>query len=119
MIDFNTILDGGAEIRTQMVAGSFGMEAFSQQKSAGTLDDQATTEEKSSADAMLSDGDTSFEEQEASLDSIKPLTGWIVYHERTLQDKHDEQLQAAAEELRNRTAPNDDIGAITDWLGSL
>jgi hypothetical protein len=130
MIDFNTIpsgyvtvplriLDDGAEIRTQIVAGSFGMEAFSQQKSAGTLDDQATTEEKSTADAMLSDGDTSFEEQEASLDSIKPLTGWIVYHERTLQDKRDEQLQAAAEELRNRPAPNDDIGAITDWLGSL
>ncbi|OAG01023.1 uncharacterized protein CC84DRAFT_1168214 [Paraphaeosphaeria sporulosa] len=97
-----TINDNGKEYLTQMVAGSFGMEAFSQQKVKDTPDGHATTEDNSTTDSKTSNDGIRDEDPDSALDSIKPLTGWMMYHTNTFEDGHIKNLQPVADGSANR-----------------
>jgi hypothetical protein len=92
-----TINDNGQEYLATMVAGSFGIEAFSQQKVIYSPDGHAAMEDKSRAETTLSGDDVSSEGRGAGLDSIKPLTGWMMYHTNTFEDGHIKNLQSTAD----------------------
>ena len=97
-----TINDNGTEYLTQMVAGSFGIEAFGQQKLTDSLIGNSTDGEKSRAMTTADNGKAVTKGVDGCLDSIKPLTGWMMYHTNNFEDGHIKNLQPVSDGSINR-----------------
>ncbi|KAF2450369.1 hypothetical protein P171DRAFT_426763 [Karstenula rhodostoma CBS 690.94] len=87
-----TVNDNGKEYFMTMVAGSFGIEASRRQEVTGVEDGDATAEDESGSDTTLSGDGAGTERQDAVLDSIRPVTGWMMYHTNTFEDGHIKDL---------------------------
>ncbi|KAJ4354275.1 uncharacterized protein N0V89_006009 [Didymosphaeria variabile] len=96
-----TINDNGREYLTQMVAGSFGIEAFSQRRVAGSLNVNLTEDDKSRT-GTSDRADAVTKGEDICLDSIKPLTGWMMYHTNTFEYGHITELQPVSDGLSDR-----------------
>lgn len=104
-----TVNDNGKEYLTNMIAGSFGIEAFSQQKVAGSSAIETSSQQEAALvsncdDITKKDGPESDTPNNDSvnagipdvvLDSVKLVTGWMMYHTKTKEDGHIENLRHA------------------------
>ncbi|KAL1599885.1 hypothetical protein SLS60_007690 [Paraconiothyrium brasiliense] len=88
-----TVNDNGVVHYTQMVAGSFGIEAFSQQKVEVHLNVNLASDDKNGTGTTSDREGAVAKEEETCLDSIKPLTGWMMYLTNAVEEGHIKNLR--------------------------
>lgn len=83
-----TVKDNGEFYYTRMIAGSIGVQATSRVRTTNENNDHAADDDEDETSAITEQDQAAEATGESNLNSIQPLTGWLMYETKDSEESH-------------------------------